>query len=224
MFQRPVSWLLGACALLVACAPGQRLENTRVNFADVPLLDQAGQTVRLERDLLAHKIVVLGFVYSQCAGPCAQVPRVMTQMHALLGPRVGKDVQLVSLSLDPWRDDPPRLAAYAAQYGSGPGWRWLTGTPQAVQATVQGLVGRPLGLDETLPLILVGDGDKPQWTGYYGLAEPAVLVREVETLSSLNRERRRTVVAGTNSGSGPLVKVFQVGCGEQAMLSEDCPH
>ncbi|WP_455921048.1 SCO family protein [Pseudomonas putida] len=224
MFQRPVSWLLGACALLVACAPGQRLENTRVNFADVPLLDQAGHTVRLERDLMAHKIVVLGFVYSQCVGPCAQVPRVMTQMHQLLGPRVGKDVQLVSLSLDPWRDDPPRLAAYAAQYGSGPGWRWLTGTPQAVQATVQGLVGRPLGLDETLPLILVGDGDKPQWTGYYGLAEPAVLVREVEALSSLNRERRRTVIAETNSASAPLVKVFQVSCGEQAMLSEDCPH
>ena len=224
MSRGPVSWLLSVCVLAGACAPGQRLENTRVNFADVPLVDQAGQRVNLGRDLMPHKIVVLGFVYSQCSGPCAQVPQVMTQLQQALGGRVGRDVQLLSLSLDPWRDDPPALAAYARQFGAGPGWRWLTGEPRAVQATVQGLVGRPLGMDEAMPLILVGDGDKPQRIGFYGLTEPAPLVREVETLSSLNRERRRSVIARSNPRGGPLVEVFPMPCADRSILSEDCPH
>lgn len=223
MPKAPFSWLLSACLLAGACAPGNRLENTRVNFVDVPLVDQAGQLVRLERDL-AHKIVVLGFVYSRCNGPCALVPQVMTQLQQALGGRVGNEVQLVSLSLDPWRDDPPSLAAYAGQFGAGPGWRWLTGSPTAVQATVQGLLGRPLRMDQGLPLILVGDGDKPQWTSFYGLTEPAALVREVDTLSSLNRQRRRTVIAQTNQAPAPSVKVFQMPCAGPSILDEDCPH
>lgn len=219
MPQRSLPWLLGLCVFMDACVPGQRLENTRVNFADVPLMDQQGHDVRLHPDLLAHKIVVLGFVYSRCTGRCAQVPLVMTQLQQALGPRVGRDVQLVSLSLDPWRDDPQHLAAYARQFDPGPGWYWLTGAPQAVQATVLGLLGRPLTMDQEAPLILVGDGDKPQWIGFYGLTEAAVLVREVETLSNLNRHPRRTVIAQTQPGN-----VVEALCPPPSMVSEGCPH
>jgi protein SCO1/2 len=50
---------------------------------------------------------------------------------------LGPDFHLVSISVDPERDTPERLAAYAARYGANPiSWSFLTGPEQAIQATV----------------------------------------------------------------------------------------
>ncbi|MDE1164581.1 MAG: SCO family protein [Pseudomonas sp.] len=172
-----------------------RLEATRVTFADVPLTDQAGKPIRLEKDLLANKIVVMGFIYTRCTTVCPVVSSIMGKVQQQLGGRVGTEVQLVSISVDPLRDDPPRLAAYARQFQHGPGWSWLTGSSQSITATLKGLGSWSPNLLQHPPLILVGDGNSPHWTRYYGFTDPAVLVREVDELSSLHRKARRTVIA-----------------------------
>ena len=49
----------------------------------------------------------------------------------------GPDFHLVSISVDPERDTPERLAEYGARYGANPiSWSFLTGPEQAIQATV----------------------------------------------------------------------------------------
>jgi cytochrome oxidase Cu insertion factor (SCO1/SenC/PrrC family) len=50
---------------------------------------------------------------------------------------LGPDFHLVSISVDPERDTPARLAEYGARYGANPiAWSFLTGPEQAIQATV----------------------------------------------------------------------------------------
>ena len=46
---------------------------------------------------------------------------------------MGKDFWMYSITLRPERDTPERLAEYAKEFGVGPGWTFLTGSPRDIQ-------------------------------------------------------------------------------------------
>lgn len=171
-------------------------ESTQVKFADVALVDQNGKTVRLEKDLVSNKIVVMSFIYTSCTTVCPVVSSIMGKVQKQLGARVGTEVQLVSISIDPQRDDAKRLNDYARSFQNGPGWSWLTGTTQSVNETLKGLGTFSGDFKNHAPLILVGDGNSRHWTRFYGFTDPTVLSREVEKLSGQrNAHAKHTAVA-----------------------------
>jgi protein SCO1/2 len=171
-------------------------ENARIRFANVALLDQNGKVVNLEKDLVSNKIVVMGFIYTRCTTVCPVMSSIMGRVQKHLGARVGTEVQLVSISIDPQRDDPQRLNDYARTFQKGPGWSWLTGSPQAVDATLKGLGVYSGNFENHSPLILVGDGNNRYWTRYYGLTEPTELARAVERLrGERNAHAKHTAIA-----------------------------
>ena len=171
-------------------------EHAQVKFADVALVDQDGQPVRLEKDLVSNKIVVMSFIYTSCTTVCPVVSSIMGKVQTQLGARVGGEVQLVSISVDPQRDDAKRLNDYARNFQKGPGWSWLTGSSQSITETLKGLGSFSGDIKNHQPLILVGDGNNRHWTRYYGFTDPAVLTREVEKLSGLrNTHAKHTAIA-----------------------------
>lgn len=171
-------------------------ESAQVKFADVGLVDQSGKPVRLEKDLVSNKIVVMSFIYTSCTTVCPVVSSIMGKVQKQLGARVGKEVQLVSISIDPQRDDPQRLRDYARNFQNGPGWSWLTGSPQSVTETLKGLGTFSGDFKNHPPLIMVGDGNSRHWTRYYGFTDPTVLTREVEKLSGQrNAHAKHTAIA-----------------------------
>ncbi|MCU0122223.1 SCO family protein [Pseudomonas sp. B2M1-30] len=170
-------------------------EHAQVKFANVPLLDENGKTVRLEQDLVQGKIVVMGFIYTSCTTVCPVVSSIMGKVQTALGSRVGKEVQLVSISIDPQRDDPKRLRDYARAFQKGPGWSWITGSPQSINETLKGLGSFSGDFKNHQPLILVGDGNSRHWTRYYGFTDPALLTKEVEKLSGLRTHAKHTAIA-----------------------------
>ncbi|MCP1501033.1 protein SCO1/2 [Pseudomonas migulae] len=171
-------------------------ESAQVKFADVALVDQNGQAVRLEKDLVTNKIVVMSFIYTSCTTVCPVVSSIMGKVQKQLGARVGTEVQLVSISIDPQRDDAKRLNDYARAFQNGPGWSWLTGSAQSINATLKGLGTFSGDFKNHQPLILVGDGNSRRWTRYYGFTDPAVLTREVEKLSGQrNAHAKHTAIA-----------------------------
>ena len=171
-------------------------ERAQVKFADVALVDQDGQPVRLEKDLVSNKIVVMSFIYTSCTTVCPVVSSIMGKVQKQLGARVGGEVQLVSISVDPQRDDAKRLNDYARNFQKGPGWSWLTGSSQSITETLKGLGSFSGDIKNHQPLILVGDGNNRHWTRYYGFTDPAVLTREVEKLSGQrNTHAKHTAIA-----------------------------
>lgn len=161
---------------------GQPAANSEVTFADVTLLDQNGQTVRLKDDLVADRIVVLGFVYTSCTTVCPVISAIMAKLQKQLDERAGDGVRLVTLSIDPLRDTPARLREFAGRYQAGPGWTWLTGSTQAVDETLKGLGTWTPNYQEHPPLIMVGDGRSGVWSRFYGFTDPALLLAKVDEL------------------------------------------
>ena len=96
------------------------------------LTDQRGQPFGT-RDL-AGRVWVADFIFTSCEAACP----LMSQRMAEVGRRarkLGPDFHLVSISVDPDRDTPAKLATYAARYGANPlAWSFLTGPAQAIQA------------------------------------------------------------------------------------------
>lgn len=167
-----------------------------MRFADVALLDQDGMPVRLEKDLVGDHLVVMGFIYTSCTTVCPVVSSIMSKVQQQLGGRVGEEIRLVSISVDPQRDDSRRLAGYARAFQHGPGWSWLTGSPYAISETLKGLGSFSANLSEHPPLILVGDGRSGHWTRFYGFTDPSVLIGEVNRLSARRVHAKSTAIAG----------------------------
>lgn len=164
-------------------------EQAVVRFAEVDLTDQHGRTQRLKTDVVADNIVVMDFVYTSCTTVCPVVSAIMAEVQAQLGERVGRDVRLVSLSVDPQRDTPARLKSYAGTHRAGEGWVWLTGSVPAVNDTLKGFGTWTPNFEDHPVVMMVGDGRSGDWTRFYGFADPAALVAKVEQLTAQRRSQ-----------------------------------
>ncbi len=71
--------------------------------------------------------MVINFIYTSCPDVCPLETARLSQLQAILGDRVGRDVFMYSITIDPDYDTPEVLAEYAKAYGAGPGWLFLTG-------------------------------------------------------------------------------------------------
>ncbi len=94
---------------------------------EVSLIDQHGASVSLAS--LKGKPVLIDFIYTSCASTCPMLTAKMAAIAHQLGPALGADVTIVSITLDPEHDSPAELAKYAKSHDAdGNGWIFLTGT------------------------------------------------------------------------------------------------
>ena len=115
-------------------------------FPNVPLVTQDGTTVHLYDDLLKGKSVAINVIYTSCKDECPLETARLAQLQRLLGERMGKDIFFYSITIDPKRDKPEVLKAYAEKYGVGPGWLFLTGKEEDIR-----LATKKLAMVSSLP-------------------------------------------------------------------------
>ncbi len=108
-------------------------------FPNVPLTTQDGTSVRLYDDLLKGKAVAINVMYTSCKDECPLETARLAQVQKLLGERMGKDIFFYSITIDPKRDKPEVLKAYAQKYGVGPGWLFLTGREEDIRLATKKL-------------------------------------------------------------------------------------
>src|SRR4051794_13961425 len=110
-------------------------------FPNVPLTTQDGKTVRFYDDLLKGKRFIINLMYTECGDSCPLETARLAQVKKILGDHLGRDIFFYSLSIDPKRDTPAALKAYAEKFHTGPGWLFLTGEKADIE-----LIRRKLGL------------------------------------------------------------------------------
>jgi len=113
---------------------------------DVDLIDHASKTVRSAD--LKGKVFLVSFIFTTCSGSCPATTHRMAKIHDTLQERHSSEqgVHLVSITLDPERDTPERLAGYMRLYEiDGKNWSFLTGSTANVMKTISawGMWARP---------------------------------------------------------------------------------
>ena len=162
-------------------------ESADIDLRDRTLINQDGEEVRFVSDVIGDRIVVIDFVYTTCTTICPVLSALFAQLQDKLGDQLDEDVVMVSLSVDPVRDTPQRLRAYAAKHRAGDGWVWLTGAKPTVDDVLTGVGAYSANFEEHPPMVLVGDGRTGEWQRLFGFPNPDRIMKLVNEL----QERRR---------------------------------
>jgi protein SCO1/2 len=126
-------------------------------FSNIVLHTQHGEAVRFYDDLVKDRTVIINFMYSGCGEVCPANSAELAKVNALLGGRMGREITMLSISIDPVADTPERLKQYWEAFGAKPGWLFLTGNPRDVER-----LRRELGAYDLDPAI---DADPTQHSG-----------------------------------------------------------
>lgn len=103
------------------------------------LTDQHGQPFGSAD--IGQRATLVSFVFTTCTEWCPVLsPKLReTQEQLRADGLLGSKVLLLSITVDPQRDTPDKLAAYARRYAADPRhWRFLTGPPSEIQRVVVG--------------------------------------------------------------------------------------
>lgn len=158
---------------------GAALETAHMSIPDVELLDQHGRRVRFYSDLVKGKTVAVNFIFTTCTTVCPPLGATFARVQKELGERAGRDVSLISISVDPVTDTPERLKAWGEKFKAGPGWTLLTGEKAQVDELLRALAASSARREDHTPSVLVGNDARGQWTRAYGLAAPSRLVQTI---------------------------------------------
>jgi protein SCO1/2 len=176
--------------LLNAPVPADRLAVIQP-MPDFTLTDQSGATVR--RADLNGKVLLVSFIFTTCNGTCPATTHRMAQVAEALRARKlldGDRVRLVSITLDPVRDQPEVLRGYMRLYDLDPAhWSFLTGPPERVAEVVAawGMWARPAAngqLDHPSRIYLVDRRGRVREIYNLGFFRPAWVVDDVASLLS----------------------------------------
>ena len=129
---------LSACGTANAPKAPSNDVGTRVDYSlpsavlDAPLTTQSGQPVTLRS--FRDKVLVISDTMTLCQETCPLDTATVAQTARDVDKAgFGKDVELLSITVDPGRDTPARLAAYRALYAPAPqNWLALTGSAVTV--------------------------------------------------------------------------------------------
>jgi protein SCO1 len=188
---------LAAVALLASFAPpapapaASSAAPARGAFPNPEVVTQDGRHVRFFDDLVKGRTVMIDFAYTRCNGRCpAAIARLVQVQHAL-GERFGKDVTMVTVSLDPENDTPEAARRYVAASHGRPGWTYVTGAREDLEA-----LRRFLGFYDRRPevdrdksqhatLVAIGSEARHRWITIPGLLPAGEIIQVVNRVQGL---------------------------------------
>ncbi|MCA1778679.1 MAG: SCO family protein [Xanthomonadaceae bacterium] len=172
------------CGLVtvIAQAAAPTAANGDDGFERIVLSDQSGSDVRFH-DLVANQRIALQFIFTSCGTVCPTMGAQFGQLQKLLARAAMDDVHLISVSIDPARDTPQRLKAWADRFGHNPErWTLLTGPAPRIN-DLQHRLGVGVGEKTTHPaLVLVNDGRGGDWIPLDALSATDTIVAALDRL------------------------------------------
>lgn len=189
---------MGLAAVGLIALPGfvvgqtrPRQDATDGGYFPNPLLHtHEGKAVRFYDDLIRGKVVAINMMYVSCAGTCPTATANLLRVQKMLGERVGRDVFMYSITLQPELDTPQHLKAFVDSHHVGPGWLFLTGAPEDIEQlrlslgfydvnpTVDGNLANHSGM------VRIGNDVYERWTMAPALAEPEQILATINHVDS----------------------------------------
>lgn len=144
---------------------------------DVTLTGMDESAIALADILNGDRPVMLNFIFTTCTTICPVLSATFGQVREKMG-EDATGVRFVSISIDPEHDTPAKLREYAARFGAGEGWRFLTGALGDVIATQKAFDAYRGDKMNHPPLTFFRGEGQTEWVRIAGFASAADIVRE----------------------------------------------
>jgi protein SCO1/2 len=178
-------------------------------FPNTALVTHEGVSVRFFDDLIKDKVVVINFIYASCPDACPLDTARLAKVQQILGDRVGRDIFMYSITIDPDRDTPEVLAEYAKRFQAGPGWLFLTGNEADILLLRKKLGLYIAGLDKASKdhnmSLLMGNQRTGQWMKRSPMDSPYFIAEQVG--SWLTNWQQPSVISNDNYAHAPELQI-----------------
>lgn len=151
-------------------------------FTDVELVDQDGRRVRLYSDLMKGRTVVVNAFFATCPGVCPPMSENLRRVQEAFKERVGRDLHIISITVDPETDTPAALKEYAKKYGAVPGRYFVTGKKENVDWALYKLGQYVEQKEQHTNIFVVGNEATGLWKKLHGLANVGEIIKSVESV------------------------------------------
>ncbi len=179
------AWIAGSKALADGAPAGARGRSRANSIPNVEVVNQHGQGLRFYDDVIKNKVVMVNAFFAECGEVCPLVTQNLQRVYGMFGGRVGRDVHMISITLQPERDSPELLKQFAEVYGIGAGWQLLTGTPEDMLAVRRSLnfydpdPELDLIADTHTGILRYGNDRLRRWAGCPALGRPEGIYHSV---------------------------------------------
>ena len=182
-------------------------------FPNVVVHTHDGRKALFYHDLLRGKTVLINCMSLKNEAEYS-VTKNLVEVQRLLGDRVGRDVFMYSLTVDPENDTPRVLRAFAEKHGIRPGWLFLSGRTDDVQLLRSRLFaheatthqhGAALVRDCSMGLVRYGNEAVGLWGSVPARSEPEWIVKRLSWIES--RPSAPPVVTFKRRGPGAFAKI-----------------
>ena len=153
----------------------------RPEIPDVRLKNQNGEIVRFHTDLVKGRVVAINTIFTTCTTICPimGVHYAKLQKEEEIRARLGRELVLISISVDPVTDTAERLKLWSAKLGAQPGWTLLTGEKQDVVQLLKALDVFTPDKESHSPVMLIGRDTEREWMRLDGLAPVSELANQI---------------------------------------------
>ncbi|MDQ1523094.1 MAG: hypothetical protein QOE47_1018, partial [Pyrinomonadaceae bacterium] len=148
-------------------------------FPNHVLLTQDNRPVRFYDDLMKDKIVLINFLFTTCKGACSPMTANLAKVQEQLGAHLGKEVVMLSLSVDPETDTPAALKKYADSFKAKPGWYFLTGKKENLDWVLYKLGGYVEDKNQHGLKLIVGNEATGEWIKLHAMSNPTEIAAAV---------------------------------------------
>lgn len=136
------------------------------------MLNRFGEPVDLLEDVIGDRVVAINFVYTNCTTVCPVTSSIFSMVQTGIGEQMGEDVALITITVDPARDNPHRMRNFSKNFNPGDGWSWLTGEKASIDATLKALGAYTPNFEDHPAMVLIGDANHSKWYRLYGFPAP----------------------------------------------------
>jgi protein SCO1 len=153
---------------------------------NVPVQTQDGDRLRFYDDLVKGQAVLINFMFTTCTSECPRTTANLVKVQDVLGDRLGRDVRMISVTVDPATDTPQALKKYSARYGAKAGWYFVTGRQKDVDLIRQrlGVLDGTTNKAQHTGMLVYGNEESGQWAATPAMAQPNAIARSVMRLVS----------------------------------------
>ncbi|MCU0305039.1 MAG: SCO family protein [Thermoanaerobaculales bacterium] len=137
------------------------------------------------------EVVMLDFIFGTCTTICPILSAGFSSLQRRMGSGPGGPV-LISVSIDPEHDTPEVMSAYLKRYRSQPGWSFVTGERNDINAIMRAFDAYVPDKMSHQPVTFIRIGDTDRWLKIDGLVSTKDLLAELE----------RTRGGGAGAGEG----------------------
>jgi len=145
---------------------------------------------------------LISFIYTNCPDICPLTTARIAQVEEKLGEIVGRDLFLISLTVDPERDSPERLKSFAEAFGTGPGWLFLTGKPDDIRLINAALGNKSRTLSDHRNEIVLGNDATGEWARNTVFGDLDRLIMDIRSMDPKWRDEVRPPKPDEASNTG----------------------